>query len=55
MMVLRQFVAVAALGAALLLDQATNVEACSCVEVYKSLCDFADESSVVVHVTTLSR
>lgn len=54
-MVLRRLVAVAALGAALLLDQTQHVEACSCIAEYKSLCDYADESAVVAHVKALDR
>lgn len=55
MMVRRQLVAVAALGAAVLLDQATNVEGCSCTAQYKSFCDYAQESAVVARVTALTR
>lgn len=55
MMVLRQLAATAALGGALLLGQPEPVEACSCIEEYKSLCDYVDESTVVAHVTAMDR
>lgn len=55
MMALRQLVAVVALGAALLLDHPSKVEACSCIDQYKSLCDYADESTVVARVKVLDR
>lgn len=55
MMALRQLVAVAALGAVLLIDRTTQVEACSCIAQYKSVCEYAAESAVVAHVKTLDR
>lgn len=50
-----KFMSILALGVVLLLDQATNVEACSCFINSGGLCDDVDASGVVLHATALSR
>ena len=44
-----------ALGAVLLLDQATNVEACTCLPASGGVCGYVDTADVVLHATVLSR
>ena len=50
-----KFLGTVAFGAVLLLDQATNVEACLCTPPSRRVCSYVDTSDVVLHATVLSK